>query len=155
MLEDANGNSDDAEKSYRKALEISPGTPIAANNLAWMIADSNRGNLDEALRFAQETVSKNQNVAGFHDTLGWVNYKKGFYLRAVESFKKAIALDERQAKRSGKAVNSGYRLRLGMALASLGDKSSARKEIAIAIRNGGAELSPRDIRDAKNSLGDS
>ena len=155
MLEDAKGNFDGAEKSYRKALEISPGTPIAANNLAWMIADLNRGNLDEALKFAQDTANKNQNVAGFQDTLGWVNYKKGFYIQAVRAFRKAVALDDAQAKRTGKVANSGYRLRLGMALASSGDKNSARREIATAIQNNGGNLSPREIKDAKNSLGES
>jgi Flp pilus assembly protein TadD len=49
MLEDARGNSAEAEKNYRRALEIEPDSPIAANNLAWLIAE-NQGNLDEALR---------------------------------------------------------------------------------------------------------
>ena len=155
MLEDAKGNLDKAEKGYRKALEIKPGTPIAANNLAWMIADNKRGNLDEALKFAQETVDKNSKIAGFHDTLGWVNYKKGFYSQAVESFRKAIALDTAEAKDAGKAVNPGYRLRLGIALASSGDKTSARREIAIAIQNGGNRLSSKEIKEAKSSLGES
>ena len=39
MLEEARSNSAEAEKNYRKALEITPNTPIAANNLAWLIAD--------------------------------------------------------------------------------------------------------------------
>ncbi|MCB1022758.1 MAG: tetratricopeptide repeat protein, partial [Acidobacteria bacterium] len=60
MIEDANGNFEAAEAHYRKALELSPGTAIAANNLAWLIADQNRGNLDEAMRLAQETAEKNQ-----------------------------------------------------------------------------------------------
>ncbi|NNE99027.1 MAG: tetratricopeptide repeat protein, partial [Pyrinomonadaceae bacterium] len=113
MIEDGRQNYDEAEKLYRKALEISPGTPIAANNLAWMIADLGRGNLDEALRLAQDTADKNKKVAGFYDTLGWVKYKRKFYSRAVESLKKAVALEEAQARREGRAPNPGYRLRLG------------------------------------------
>lgn len=152
MLQDSKQNFDEAEKHYRKALEINPGTPIAANNLAWLIADQNRGNLDEALRLAQDTVNRNQNIAGYHDTLGWVNYKKGFYTQSVESFKKAVALDETDAKNLGKETNSSYRIRLGMALASAGDKDSARKEVAIALQSGKEELSPKDIQNAKNIL---
>ena len=43
MLEDGRGKTDAAEKHYRKALEVNPDTPIAANNLAWIIADTGKG----------------------------------------------------------------------------------------------------------------
>ncbi len=152
MLYDAKQNFEEAEKHYRKALVINPGTPIAANNLAWLIADQNRGNLDEALKLAQDTVDGNKGVAGYYDTLGLVNFKKGFYAQAVESFKQAVSLDEADAKSVGRAVNSAYRLRLGMALASAGDKDSARREIATALQNGKENLSPKDIQNAKNIL---
>lgn len=152
MIEDANGKFDAAEANYRKALEISPGTAIAANNLAWLIADQNRGNLDEAMRLAQETADKNQRVPGFYDTLGWVNYKKGFHPRAIESFKKAVALDEADAMKTGKPVNAGYRLRLGMALAANGDKDSGKREVATALRSGADTLNNKEIRDAKTVL---
>ena len=150
MIEDGKENYDAAEKHYRKALEIDPGAPIAANNLAWMVADQNRGNLDEALKIAQETADRNQSVAGYYDTLGWVNYKKGFYSRAVESFKKAVALDEAQARQEGRVSTPAYRLRLGVALASSGDKSSGRRQVAIALKNGEGDLSPKEIRYARS-----
>src|SRR5215213_1665011 len=57
MLEEARNNASEAEKNYRRALEIAPETPIAANNLAWLIADGGQGNLDEALRLAQAAVN--------------------------------------------------------------------------------------------------
>lgn len=154
MLYDAKQNFAEAEKHYRKALAINPETAIAANNLAWIIADQKRGNLDEALRLAQDTVNRNQNVAGYHDTLGWVNYKKGFYSQAVQSFKKAVALDEAEANSQGNTVTAGYRLRLGMALASSGDKTSGRKEVAAAIQNGRQNLNAKEINDAKKALGE-
>jgi tetratricopeptide (TPR) repeat protein len=116
-LEDARGNAFEAEKNYRKALEIEPTAPIAANNLAWLIA-VNGGNLDEALQLAQMTVSRNQNVAGYHDTLGWVYHKKGLHAPAVEQLKKAVALDEIEARQTNSAVNPAYRQRLGTAMAS-------------------------------------
>ena len=153
MLFDAKQNFGEAEKNYRKALEVNPGTPIAANNLAWLIADQNRGNLDEALKLAQDTVDSHKGIAGYYDTLGLVNYKKGFYAQAVESFKQAVRLDEQDARAANRAVTSAYRLRLGMALASAGDKDSARREIAMALQNGGQEdLSPKDLQQAKNIL---
>jgi tetratricopeptide (TPR) repeat protein len=97
ILEEARGNSAEVEKNYRKALELAPDTPIAANNLAWFIAANNGGNLDEALQLAQKTVGKNPNVAGYYDTLGWIYYKKGLYSPAVEHLKKAVTLDESEA----------------------------------------------------------
>ncbi len=122
MLEEARNNLPEAEKNYRRALEITPETPIAANNLAWLIADGGTGNLDEALRLAQDAVNKNSNAAGYYDTLGWVYFKKGLYSPAVEQLKKAVALDESDAKRTGAMPNPAYRLRLAAALASSGDK---------------------------------
>lgn len=121
ILEDARSNTAEAEKNYRKALEIEPETSIAANNLAWLIAE-NQGNLDEALQLATSAVSKNQTVAGFYDTLGWVYLKKGLYLPAVEQLKKAVALDESSKQKSGTPATPGYRVRLSIAL----EKASVR-----------------------------
>ena len=150
ILEDARGNTGEAEAAYRKALEISPETPIAANNLAWLIAD-NGGNLDEALQLASSAVSKNQSVAGFYDTLGWIYFKKGLASPAVEQLKKAVALEESSAKRMGTAPNPGYRVRLGMALAKAGDKASARREVETSLKSSDF-LSQSELRDAKSVL---
>ena len=151
MLEEARENAAEAEKNYRRALEIMPEAPIAANNLAWLIADGGQGNLDEALRLAQSAVNRNSSVSAYYDTLGWVYFKKGLYSPAVEQLKKAVSLDEANAKRAGGQTNAAYRLRLGTALASAGDKSSARKEVEISLSNE-QNLSRKEAQDAKNLL---
>ncbi len=150
MLEDARGNAVEAEKNYRKALEVEPETPIAANNLAWLIAASG-GNLDEALQLAQTAVDKNQAIAGYRDTLGWVYHKKGLHAPAVEQLKKAVALGEIEARQTNSGAASSYHLRLAMALASAGDKPSARREVETSLQNG-KNLSGREMQDAKNLL---
>lgn len=150
MLEDARNNSAEAETNYRRALEIAPDAPIAANNLAWLLA-ANGGNLDEALTLAQTVVGKNANVAGYYDTLGWVYFRKELFSPAVEQMKKAVALDEASAARSGERPNSAYRLRLGMALASAGDRFSAKREVEISLQNG-KNLSDKEAQDARNLL---
>jgi tetratricopeptide (TPR) repeat protein len=150
MLEDGRGNKAEAEKDYRKALEIAPESAIAANNLAWLLAE-NQGNLDEALRLAQLSVNKNQTVAGFYDTLGFVYYQKGLFSPAVEQLKKAVALDEAQAQKAGKGVTPGYRVRLAKALASAGDKTSAKREAETSLQNASL-LSSREAQDAKGLL---
>jgi tetratricopeptide (TPR) repeat protein len=149
MLEDGRGKASEAEKNYRSALEIQPESPIAANNLAWILAETG-GNFDEALTLAQKSVNQIQ-TAGFYDTLGWVYFKKGLYSPAIEQLKKAVALDEMEAKKSGRAVNPAYRLRLGTALASSGDKLSAKKEVENSLQNAG-NLSQKEAQEAKNLL---
>jgi tetratricopeptide (TPR) repeat protein len=151
MLEEARENFTEAEKNYRKALELAPGSPIPANNLAWIIADKGQGNLDEALTLAQAVVNKNSTVAGYYDTLGWVYFKKGLFSPAVEQLKKAVVLDEAEAKRTGNPVNASYRLRLGTALASSGDKLSARREVETSLKNE-QSLSQKEAQNAKNLL---
>lgn len=152
MLEESRGNGAEAEKNYRRALQITPNAPIAANNLAWLIA-ANGGNLDEALTLSQKVVSAYANRSGYasyHDTLGWIYYKKELFLPAVEQFKKAVALDEADAAKGGQ-TNAAYRLRLGMALASAGDRQSARREVETSLQNT-RDLSEREVTDAKNLL---
>ncbi|MGC2236824.1 MAG: tetratricopeptide repeat protein [Pyrinomonadaceae bacterium] len=150
ILEDARGNASEAEKNYRKALEIAPESPIAANNLAWLLAETG-GNLDEALTLSTATVKRSSNNAGFYDTLGYVYLKKGLSSMAVEQFKKAVAIDAAQAGKIGQTQNPAYRLRLGMALASAGDRMSARKEVETSLQNE-QSLSQKEAQDAKSLL---
>ncbi|HLL99944.1 MAG TPA: tetratricopeptide repeat protein, partial [Pyrinomonadaceae bacterium] len=150
MLEEARGNRTEAENNYRRALEIAPETAIAANNLAWLLA-ANGGNLDEALTLAHAAVERNQTVAGYYDTLGWIYYKRDAPAPAVELLKKAVALDQIEAIKNGGAANSAYRVRLAMALASAGDKPSARKEAEVSLQNSRG-LSENEMRDARNLL---
>jgi len=148
ILEDSRGNTNEAEAAYRKALQIAPETPIAANNLAWLIADT-QGNLDEALRLATLAVNKSEGVAGYHDTLGWIYLQKGLTSPAVEQLRKAVALEEANALATGAAPNPGYRVRLGMALAKAGDKASAKREVETSLRSIDV-LTQREVREAKS-----
>ncbi len=150
MLEDGRGNIELAENHYRKALEITPNTPIASNNLAWLIV-SGGGNLDEALKLAQMAVNRNPGTAGFYDTLGWIYYKKELYSPAVEQLKRATILDAGEVSRSGQPPSGAYRLRLAMALSSAGDKLSARREVVSSLQNG-QNLSDQETQQAKNLL---
>ena len=127
MLEESRQNYDGAAESYRKALEHDPNAAIAANNLAWLYASRNMGNLDEAVRLAQGIVQKYPEQIGFADTLGWVYYKKNLYAAAVEQLQKVVARDQQSAT---------YRYHLGMAQAGNGDKAAAKRTLTEALRLG-------------------
>lgn len=136
MIEDSRRNYDAAAENYRKALELDPSSAIAANNLAWIYAVYGKGNLDEAVGLAQGVVQKFPDESGFVDTLGWVYFKKGLYPAAAEQFKKAIARDDSVVAKTGASPTPIYRFHLGMALASMGDKSGARRELEAALSLG-------------------
>jgi Flp pilus assembly protein TadD len=127
MLEESRNRFDDAAAAYRKALEISPDQPIAANNLAWLLAER-QGNLDEALQLASAAVEKGPEVAGFQDTLGFVYLQKGLNLPAIQKFRRAIALEEAYSRKTGSPPNPGYKPRLGIALSKAGERASASRE---------------------------
>nr|MBA2526886.1 tetratricopeptide repeat protein [Pyrinomonadaceae bacterium] len=123
MLEYKRNNIDEAVKNYRQALDVDPKAAIAANNLASLYADHDKGDLDEAMRLAQDVVLRHPNQPGILDTLGWVYYKKGLYEQSVEQLRKAIAMD---------GGNPVFRYHLGMALAAKGDQEESRRELQIA-----------------------
>ena len=151
MLEDSKQNYDVAADNYRKALEKDKNASYAANNLAWLYAVYEKGNLDEAVRLAQGAVQRDPNVAGFTDTLGWVYYKKGLYEAAAEQLQKAVSLNEAAVRNSNSAPSATYHYHLGMALKAKGDKSGSRRELEASLRL--SEKSPfAEIDEARKAL---
>lgn len=132
LLEDSRNNHAAAAAAYRRALEAdstSASSTFAANNLAWLAAEHNQGNLDEALQHAQRIVQRNPDVAGYVDTLGWVLHKKGLQSAAIEQLRKAVQLSAKKGTDSAL-----YRYHLAAALAASGDRASARRELEQAVR---------------------
>jgi tetratricopeptide (TPR) repeat protein len=134
MLEMNRQNFDAAADSFRKALARDENSFFAANNLAWIYAVYNKGNLDEAVRLAQSAVQASPEVPSFVDTLGWVYYKKGLFGAATEQLKKAVSVDEAAARTTNGVPSPTYRFHLGVALAAKGDKAGGRREIEAALR---------------------
>jgi tetratricopeptide (TPR) repeat protein len=151
ILEDQRKNYDVAAENYRNALEKDPNAVIAANNLAWLYATTGKGNIDEAMRLAQGVVQKNPNVAGFIDTLGWVYYKKNLHAAAVEQLRKAVSVNEAQARATNSAPSAAYHYHLALALKETGDKEESRRELQAAIKL--SEKAPfAEMEDAKKVL---
>lgn len=137
MLEESRGNASEAESNYRKALDLRPGSAIAANNLAWMIAERGNGNLDEAVRLAQVSVMRSPSTPEFYDTLGWILFKKGDKEAALDNLRRAVALAEADSAVQAKA-GSEFRSRLKTVQASLGSKSgrNADRPSTAEVRTG-------------------
>ncbi len=118
------GNSDLAKEAYEKILTIKPDFAPAANNLAWMIAESTEPDLGEALRLAM--IAKQQQPDDIHiiDTLGWVHYKRGSYGLARNEFEQAVQKQENMPI---------LRYHLALAFYGEGNKKEAIKELEQAL----------------------
>jgi tetratricopeptide (TPR) repeat protein len=80
---------EDAEKAFRKALDLQKDDPAVMNYLGYMFAD--RGiHLDEAESLIQKAVQSDPTNGAYLDSLGWVYYKQNRFDRAEEYLKKAV-----------------------------------------------------------------
>jgi Flp pilus assembly protein TadD len=79
----------DAEKAFRKSLELDMDSPATLNYLGYMFAD--RGiKLDEALTMIQKAVDSDPTSGAYLDSLGWVYYKMNRLNEAELYLKKAV-----------------------------------------------------------------
>ena len=124
MLSHTVNDIDDAKKRYRAIVDTNASAPVAANNLAWILADEGK-DLDEALRLAQKAVAEAPGRAEIQDTLGWVYYRKDLPLLAVPAFEKSASLAP---------DNPMYQYHLGLAHAKAGNVQEARKALDAALR---------------------
>ena len=85
----AQEKTDMAEYHYRKALEENPDFVPAANNLAYLLAETGK-NLNEAMRLAETAKRQLPNDPKVQDTLGWVYVKMGLYDNAIREFTQSI-----------------------------------------------------------------
>ena len=113
-----------AQSSYENAISVDPDNVLAKNNLAWLYAEHG-GNVDVALKLAEEAREKAPNDPGIGDTLGWIYVKKGSYEAAVENLKDSAAKEPN---------NPSYLYHLGMAYYKMGRNAEARKELEAALK---------------------
>jgi tetratricopeptide (TPR) repeat protein len=80
---------DEAEKAFRKALELQMDDPAVLNYLGYMFAE--RGiRLDEAEVMVEKAVQADPTNGAYLDSLGWVYFKQNRLELAEEYLKKAI-----------------------------------------------------------------
>ncbi|MFZ1086360.1 MAG: tetratricopeptide repeat protein [Terracidiphilus sp.] len=136
MLEDSAGDRKRAEDYYKKALQIKPDQPVAANNLAYMMLQ-NGENVDVALTLAQTARRGMPDSSNSADTLAWAYYYKGTYGYARD-------LLEDASKKTPN--NASMQYHLGMVYIKLMDKNNAALHLKKAI-----SLEP-DSQTAKDAL---
>ena len=122
---DLQGKRQEAKQRYNTALQVDPRAAVAANNLAWIDANTEGANLDVALQLAQTAKAQLPNQHEVDDTLGWIYYKKGMATRAIESFENSTLKAP---------TNAVYAYHLGLAYQKNGDTAKARTELERALR---------------------
>jgi len=92
VLLDTQGQEQEAISAYQRVLQIRPAFAPAANNLSWLLANSEDADLGEALRLAMLARKKLPSNADITDTLGWIHFKRKSYGLARSQFDHALTL---------------------------------------------------------------
>ncbi len=132
----AQGKNDLAKKRYEDVLAIDSRAAIAANNLAWMHAESGES-LDTALQLAQTATSVVPDSPEIMDTLGWVYYKKQLPDLAIRLFERSV---------EKAPANPSYHYHLGLAHLQAGNTARGREALQRALEAGADAATAADIR---------
>ena len=124
QIYEAAGDYDKARISYEKALAADRDNVLAKNNLAWLYAEHG-GNLDVALKLAEEAKEKAPDDPTITDTLGWIYVKKGSYEAAVANLRVSVAKNPH---------DPGGLYHLGTAYYKLGRTADAKRELEAALK---------------------
>ena len=82
---------DMAEKSFRKALELSPEEPSVLNYLGYSMIEK-KINLPEAMEMVKKAVELRPNDGYIIDSLGWAYFQLGDFEEAVGHIERAVEL---------------------------------------------------------------
>lgn len=134
----AQGQNDLARRRYEEVLALDPRAAIAANNLAWLHAESGE-NLDIALQLAQTANAAVPESPEMMDTLGWVYYKRRLPNLAIPLFERSV---EKMPDRAS------YRYHLGLAYLQSGDTARGRAALQAALNARPDEATAAEIRRA-------
>jgi len=113
-----------AQAVYEDALKLDPKNIYAKNDLAWGYLEHG-GNLDLALKLAQEAKEAAPNNPAITDTLAWLYVKKGTNDAAIELMKDCV-------KRAPE--NSLYHYHLGVAYFQSGRMPEAKQSLQTALK---------------------
>jgi len=124
VLQDGQGNWQQAEQTYQKGLQVQPDYAPAANNLAYVMLEHDQSP-DEALTYAQTAQRGMPANAQVDDTLGLAYYKKGSYELAVSTLQGAEKKDPQ---------DPSIHYHLGLACGKVNRRDCARSEFELALK---------------------
>jgi len=142
LLYEAADNLPKARTYYEKAIKIDQNNPLALNNLAYLITETN-GDLNQAMTYATQAKLKLPNFLEVSDTIGWIYLKQNVSDSAVDEFKRLVV----QAP-----MNPIYHYHYAMALKQKGDTVDAKSECEIALSNRPQKTLEAQIRTLQTSL---
>lgn len=121
------GNFEAAMGTYEKVLAKQADNAVAVNNLAALLVDHRTD--PASLARAKELATKLEQVQqpAMRDTLGWVHYATGDYVKAVEVLEGVVNAAPKVPI---------FHYHLGMAYAKAGDKAKARATLTKALELG-------------------
>jgi tetratricopeptide (TPR) repeat protein len=123
------GDYDGAISEYERLLQKEPGSLIAANNLASLLADHRTDKASFERAQALAAVLRKSPVPQFKDTLGWVSYQMGELKTAIPLLEEAVA---------GVPNQPLVRYHLGMSYIAAGQTEKALEQLRTAL-NGNPE----------------
>jgi cellulose synthase operon protein C len=143
MMYESQSNWDQAKAEYQQALNIQPDSPLASNNLAYLLLQHG-GNVDVALAMAQTARRGMPDLPNAADTLGFAYYQKGVYQSAIEMFQESLRLSEKRG-----ADDPDVHYHLGLAYQKANLPAQARQQLERALK-----ISPNfsDAGDARKAL---
>src|SRR5581483_784930 len=127
---------------FERALQIDPEAAVAANNLAWIYAETGE-NLDVALQLARVAQKRLPGVPEVADTLGYIYYKKNLAPLAISAFTLSAERDP---------GNATYQYHLGLAYAGAGDTKRAKELLTRALALKADFSGAQEARELLSSL---
>lgn len=85
---------------FEVGLRIDPSLTIVANNLAWVLVNSDSPDVERAEQLIRTALSQDQNNVQFVDTLAAILYVKGDWKGALEAFEKVLPLAKGEKKQT-------------------------------------------------------
>lgn len=141
-LEETKGDLGKAIDYDKKALQLDPAQAAAANNLAYLMVETNQ-NSDVALSYAETARRLMPNSPDTADTLAWVYYHKGTYSLARDLLTDAVKAEPN---------NAAIHYHLGMTYSRLGNKTDASAELKRATELGSDTQTGKDAAEALSKL---
>ncbi|MGH9659083.1 MAG: tetratricopeptide repeat protein, partial [Bryobacteraceae bacterium] len=144
VMLDQLGRKPEARTAYEEALRLESENPVTLNNLAFLIANSPGGDLDQALTYVQRARQKAPQIPEINDTLGLIYLKKNLADNAVEILLDCIAKNPKHPT---------FRYHLGMAYYQKGEKAKANVELQSALGHSPSKEEEAGIRELLAKIG--